>query len=58
MVVGLQTSHKEGIIKVHEYEEFFKSIHTVAKEFTDDFSMVSKKQLSKAQTQARRSCLA
>ena len=43
----LKSLLEKGIIKVHEYEEFFKSIHTVAKEFTDDFSMVSKKQLSK-----------
>jgi phosphohistidine swiveling domain-containing protein len=34
-------------IKVFEYDEFFKSIHTVAKEFMDDFFLLSKKQLSK-----------
>ncbi|MDA7591475.1 hypothetical protein N8756_08145, partial [Pseudomonadales bacterium] len=37
----------KDIIKVREYEEFFKSIHTVAKEFMDDFSMLAKKKLTK-----------
>lgn len=43
----LKSLLEKGIIKVPEYEEFFKSIHTVAKELMDDFSMLIKKQLSK-----------
>ena len=36
-----------GCISVTEYDEFFKSIHTVAKEFTNDIYMLSNKKLSK-----------
>tara|TARA_B110000008_G_scaffold238636_1_gene244959 strand:- start:1479 stop:4460 length:2982 start_codon:yes stop_codon:yes gene_type:complete len=36
-----------GCISVTEYDEFFKSIHTVAKEFTNDIYMLSSKKLSK-----------
>jgi len=45
--IFLKSLLEKDIITVSEYDEFFKSIHTVAKEFMDDFSMLTKKQLSK-----------
>jgi choline kinase len=43
----LKSLLEKDSIKVFEYDEFFKSIHTVAKEFMDDFILLSRKQLSK-----------
>jgi len=43
----LKSLLEKDSIKVFEYDEFFKSIHTVAKEFMDDFFLLSRKQLSK-----------
>ena len=45
--IFLKSLLEKDIIAVSEYDDFFKSIHTVAKEFMDDFSLLTQKQLSK-----------